>query len=160
MSKESWLAEFYPITAKQAVQQGGGAVPLIEHSLRKWEGLRPENLERHGVRIDSLGDVVTDDASRPGIGDIPVVRIDATTCSLCEEYFLRFRGGGGDACSACPLAQVRHGVACTDRAKSENMPPWSARPRVLFDGRKSGSPEPMIEWLRKALQAALRVDHG
>ena len=42
MSIESWKAEFYPTPADEASKD-----QAIAHSLRKWEGLRKENLDRH-----------------------------------------------------------------------------------------------------------------
>ena len=42
MSLESWKAEFYTIPASKCPEEYA-----IEHSLRKWTGLLPENLDKH-----------------------------------------------------------------------------------------------------------------
>jgi len=45
MSLQSWLAEFMPHAADSEEAQRAPAA----HANQKWEGLRPENLARHGV---------------------------------------------------------------------------------------------------------------
>ncbi len=46
MSLESWKKEFYPTRAADVKTLD----EALTHTERKWEGLRPENLERHGLR--------------------------------------------------------------------------------------------------------------
>jgi len=46
MSKESWLEEFYPISAEEMLTANGrdaSSVEIIAHSLRKWKGLKELN---------------------------------------------------------------------------------------------------------------------
>jgi hypothetical protein len=62
MSKESWLAEYYPKDATEIE-----AKDAIAFSLNKWKGLRKENLEKHELEK----------------APIPV---NSSTCPLCNLY--------------------------------------------------------------------------
>jgi hypothetical protein len=46
MRLTTWEKEFYPITAEE-FEKGTNDRALVDHSLRKWRGLRIENLRRH-----------------------------------------------------------------------------------------------------------------
>jgi hypothetical protein len=81
MSLESWKAEYYPVPADQCPPE-----QAVEHSLRKWIGLRRENLERHGMR--AMSEDITDAQTSEWF------RIGASTCSLCETHTI---------CRGCPL---------------------------------------------------------
>lgn len=132
MSVESWLAEFYSVPAGQVSEADAAA-----HSLRKWEGLRKENLDVHGMHVSETPWVVVDDVT----GHVFAVASD--TCALCEVYF--DDANGDHPCDLCPLCQVRDGKACDRDRDDESLSPWHA-------WTTSRNPEPMILWLRKAVR--------
>lgn len=134
MSLQTWKAEFYPVSAQSDVAR---ADP-VAHSLRKWRGLTPENLARHGVwRVGSCA-----------IGDDTVtMAIDETTCSLCVWY------GEHDelcrySCRLCTLYATR-GCFCYMPRADEGLSPWRA-------WTHNGDPLPMIQ----ALEAAQEMERG
>ncbi len=47
MSKETWLAEFYPKPAEEAT---GSWEEAVRHSLQKWKGATKKNLEKHSLK--------------------------------------------------------------------------------------------------------------
>ena len=79
MSLETWKEEFYPVPADEVPES-----QALTHSLRKWEGLRKENLEKHGVkrRLHKVGEF----------------HVDSTTCALCHHH------AGSFWCYTCPIA--------------------------------------------------------
>ena len=132
MSIESWKAEFYPVPADEVpVDQA------IAHSLRKWEGLRKENLDRHDV-IKAGRRLWHDDESP--------FYIDGDSCALCHRYLF---DGDGDAhdhdvsCDNCPLSIARGGFPCDRSLPDESNAPWQ-------EFGREGNPEPMIFWLNAA----------
>lgn len=61
MSKETWLAAYYPVPANK--------VPVddaLTHSLIKWRGLRPAALAEHGLTVSPI-------------------TIEGCTCALCVQ---------------------------------------------------------------------------
>lgn len=117
----AWKAEFYPVEAKDVA-----AEDALAHSLRKWKGLRKENLERHGVRCE--GSYITDGQQS--------LYIDTTSCALCCQA-----GAMDGTDHAACLGVKATGRRCDLRRAS----PWSA-------WRKSHDPEPMIAWLEEAIE--------
>lgn len=88
MSKESFLAEFYPIPANEATNSW---LEATNHSIQKWKGMLPENLEKHNQYTDD-GDVLT-------IGDSEyriTLRYGSNTCALCMKDY-------ANGCIPCPL---------------------------------------------------------
>jgi len=129
MSIKTWESEFYPTEARTVPKDRRAA---LEHSLRKWRGLRAEALARH-----EMGRAVGDICAVDGSGDIFPVNSD--TCALCVHWFGPYKG-----CSDCPLAEeLGHPCAGSDH--------WAFN----FWGR-TGDPEPMIA----ALEAALKKEIG
>jgi len=132
MSIKSWKEEFYPVTAKE-VNTYGTDKELIEHSLKKWNGLRKENLEKHQIAKGhySLSDIEKEYFSA-----------DGGSCALCQRY--------DDNCEGCPLEKVRGSVACSDETKNEDIAntrsPW-------HEWTHNDNPEPMIFWLNVAKEA-------
>lgn len=120
MSLESWKEEFYK-TPAEGVKKG----KALDHSLRKWEGLKKGNLRKHGVGLES-GSVFDQDGG--------CLDIDGNTCALCFHYNRSFRNG----CEGCPLVIVRNGEGC-DSGKDH--------PYGKF---LDGDPLPMLRLLRKA----------
>ena len=91
MSKKSWKEEFYPISAMQiamdTLHEPKRSLDrvLLEHSIRKWTGIRPTNLAKHNIRYS-----------------LPI-SVDASSCSLCRVYYTH-----GNDCDGCPL-MTKHG---------------------------------------------------
>ena len=125
MSLQTWEEEFYPEPAEAAAKRGEAVA--VEHSLRKWEGLKEENLARHGLleSSHSISEAKTDQH----------LEISSVTCALCLMT--------GVSCRPCPLYKARGGSACDRRRFDEVKAPWYA----WTDDR---DPEPMIFWLTKA----------
>ena len=92
MSIETWKAEFYPVPADD--ESLDTDVKRVEHSLRKWEGLTPENMAKHGASLDAFGGPVVVTSNNDG----KRLRIDSSTCALCEEHL------DAPTCPTCPLA--------------------------------------------------------
>lgn len=132
MSLKSWKAEFYPVEASEV-----SVKDALAHSKRKWEGLRRENLERHGLELEG-GRLVAS-----SVGTLFFIASDS--CALCH-YFLensrvrRYQ----QRCANCPLRMVR-GEPCD--APSHNSPsPW-------WSFISENDPLPMIALIDEAIAA-------
>lgn len=88
MSIETWKAEFYSPVEETTKKDA------IDHSLRKWEGLKANNLKRHGLGRTLDGDLY-DLATR-----LRVFGVDGYTCALCHHYYTL-----EDRCRNCPIAK-------------------------------------------------------
>ena len=100
MSKETWLAEYYPYKPDKNMTDNEAVI----HSLRKWIGAKPKNLEKHGLE------------------DIPMV-FSADDCALCAKYAVSY---GIRHCNLCPLAV--YGLRCSHDTV-RNISPWHAYAR-------------------------------
>lgn len=129
MSLETWKAEFYPETTVKAAKRGDSAA--VEHSLRKWEGLRPANLERHGMVTSEFGPRIFEQKNH-----LMKFGVAADTCALCQLHYEK-------ECCTCPLAKVRGDVPCDDETKDEVRSPWG-------EWTHNRNPSPMIHWLTLA----------
>lgn len=128
MSLATWKAEFYPIEAMHVEKKDA-----VDHSLRKWEGMREENLKKHNVKVN-YGDLqdIENDRDR--------LVISSSSCALCQHYSRTY------ACPKCPLYEVRGLVRCDHLTGTELLDsdsPWHTW--VL-----NTEPLPMIDWLKKA----------
>lgn len=83
MSLKSWKKEFYPIGASEVDEQDA-----VAHSLRKWIGLRQENLDKHDVSHSWDGISYKKDS----------LPIGAPSCALCQHHYIPKR-----SCESCPL---------------------------------------------------------
>lgn len=131
MSLESWKAEFYPIRAENVPKEDA-----LEHSIRKWEGLRKENLEKHGLYKDCTA-IYEESSFRSWY-------ISSDSCALCHQY-LNPNGpftSERDKCKECPLFKTNGNCRC-DRSKTQSESLFSSF--TIHD-----NPEPMIEALKKA----------
>jgi hypothetical protein len=129
MSMQTWIDEFYPITAEEAAR--GSAKDATVHSIRKWEGLRPSALAKHGCTLieNTLYDV-----------DDRRLVIASNSCALCVKFY-----STKTYCRRCPLAKARDGTPCDKHMLGERIAPY-------FELTESpNGPEPMIAWLGKAL---------
>lgn len=122
MSIETWKKEFYPVSATSRMSKKAA----IEHSIKKWEGLLPENLKKHVVVLDRCGDI-HDDEIRFEISD--------QSCALCQKYMHK-------CCVKCPLYE-KLGFEC-GKGKIEAGDGW-----VSY--MEEGDPELMLKNLRSLL---------
>lgn len=131
MSIKTWKAEFYSRPLKKFTK-----VQAIEHSLRKWIGLRPENREKH------LASIYMFSWLRDYKGEL--FEIDSVSCALCVKYHQDYDSEFEvSRCETCPLYQSL-GVPCDDREGDIDQP-W-----VLWVDK--ADPEPMISALQKCLE--------
>ena len=121
MSFKSWCKEFYPVPADKV-----GKADALEHSIRKWQGLLPGALKRHGLRLQNGG------LYR---GDELELCIGANSCALCI-YYPQFY------CLGCPLVKVRN-ATCDNICSDEVISPYHS---MYHDN----DPKPMLRWLRRA----------
>lgn len=85
MSLETWKEEFYPIDAEYVSEEDA-----VEHSLRKWIGLRAGNLAKHN--LDHHGKRIFDTNGA-------YIWISESSCALCIHYI-------NEMCDNCPLAAL------------------------------------------------------
>lgn len=91
MSLASWIEEFYPVCADECPRD-----QALEHSILKWTGLLPKNLEKHGVVKQRL---YIQDPS----GDW--LAINGSSCALCE-YYCHTRVSCNEEENPCPIVVV------------------------------------------------------
>lgn len=126
MSLKTWKAEFYSEPTEEMTKKAA-----IEHSIKKWIGLRPENLAKHECYFDKSCDwVVRDDNTTD------FLLIDSGTCALCVKYL----SDGDLPCLKCPLYKSL-GYRC-DGGITSPFVVW-----LLVQ-----DPEPMIEALQGLLK--------
>lgn len=140
MSLQTWIEEFYPVDA-QAVANTNDVMAMVEHSIKKWEGLRLENLMKHKVILasdgvyDSYDNIFT---TGPGF------RFSGESCALCRQFCNYGNPKTFDIrCSRCPLQQTLH-----ERCDVGRSSPW-------LQWVMQGNPEPMIASLTNAKQLIL-----
>ena len=97
MSLKTWLDEFYPIPAAKVSKEDA-----LEHSIRKWKGLLPENLEKHQVvyQWEELQSQNEEELIQP-------LPISSSSCALCQHWYDDESG-----CPECPL--VKAGNNCCE----------------------------------------------
>ena len=144
MSIESWKAEFYPIPAE--------AVPedqALNHSYRKWQGLLPENLARHGlIQVGTMlfvDEGITDEYQIQ-MQQNPVFYVDGISCALCFHHHSKSEKNDFVLCGNCPLRKVR-GVPCDSTLGVGDN---AISPYAAFTLRKD--PRPMLDWLVIAIE--------
>lgn len=135
MSIETWKEEFYPKPAEEAT---GSELEAARHSLRKWEGARPEALARHGLEAKGLRLEET--------GLEMAFHFGADDCALCQ-----FNDNRSDDCHACILYRLR-GCACYEVAHEGDGSPYT-------DMRETSNPGRMIALLEQAV-AALEAEEA
>lgn len=136
MSISSWKEEFYPVPADEVGEEGA-----LEHSLRKWIGLRRENLRKHDVSLGAVRIAGYDGG----------LTIDGTSCALCAHYYSRH----GRRCEMrCPLVDVNDGYSCDGSLvwEDDDKKHESDEHDHYTHMRKRGDPEPMINLLEKAIR--------
>lgn len=125
MGIATWKREYYKGRLRDAARD---PLSAVEHSIKKWKGLRSKNLKAHGL-VPSWGDIVDQATNK-------VFTIDVTTCALCKMC-----GTGSDdqtLCIKCPIVKVT-GRTCDGRDGSSS---------AYGDWTRDDDPEPMIKLLK------------
>ena len=123
MSFASWIEEFYPVPADDCPRE-----QALEHSILKWTGLLPENLEKHGVVKRRL--YIQDPSGYDWL------TIDGSSCALCEYYY-HTRVSCNKEENPCPIVVVT-GKDCD-----------SPYEKFVLDGQAT----PMLDLLRQVKEA-------
>lgn len=131
MSISSWKKRFYPVDVDEKLTN----LEAVQHSLKKWRGLVPVELKKHGLTVTAYSDIADKQGSQ--------FSIDSTSCALC------FKHDQINNCRTCPLTRVRGGVRCDTSRKDEQLSPWS-------QWTMRQQPGPMIMWLMRAEQTLLK----
>ena len=119
MSLDSWKKEFYSVPASRVAKKDA-----LAHSLRKWQGLLPAAMHRHGIERTGGGYWLREKRNvrkRFGVG--------GSACALC---FLSH-----DLCGGCILVQI------VEKGCGPAYGRWL----------ENADPSPMIALLRKAMRA-------
>ena len=144
MSLKSWCKEFYPILAEQTKIEDA-----VAHSLRKWIGLRSENLAKHGCRVTKRGSTGIPYVEEPSDECVDwrtdkAVCITSDTCALCHHYLLEEDDHISNVCERCPL--YKHlGKPCDGGKFNGERRPYEYWYETL-------NPEPMISALQSTLE--------
>lgn len=77
MSIKTWKKKHYPVTAEDADQYD--SIALIQHCINKWEGLLPEAVAKHKLKVGYGGDLY----ERDDMSSAPAFVVDAESCALC-----------------------------------------------------------------------------
>lgn len=130
MSLASWKEEFYPIPAGEAK---GDALTAVDHSLKKWEGLRADNMKKH--ECYGAGSSISDEPLSV-VTDEGTMRLDSNSCALCMYNDEQ----KGCYCDSCPIT-LATGSPCDDgygdREDEDGLAPWD-------EWTTNHNPEPMI----------------
>lgn len=151
MSYKSWAETYYPEPASCLAAWNPRRWMLVratEHSLRKWQGLRPGPLAEHGLKVitQAAGAAALWDSKQ---GRAPHLYLTGSTCALCAAVV--------DECQHCPLAQARssdgnNAVPCDVERDDESVSPY-------HQFVMTGDPEPMIQWLKKTLENLKKTEN-
>lgn len=114
MGLKEWKEEFYPCSAGRTSRN-----EAIDHSLRKWTGLLPSNLEKHGCHAVD-GCVIPEHVKEvPWKETWSFFSPNMNNCSLCHHYYdedTNYDDSGEylNQCRDCPIMKVT-GKACDER---------------------------------------------
>ena len=172
-SYAEWLAKFYPTDAKEFIPSEGGKdnlyffseaedlgpmsgaqkaqeISALKHSIRKWEGLRPETLREYGVYYDSRVSWVFPDYINPEELDThsdPYLHINATSCALCALKSV--------SCEDCSIGSYLASTGEMQIPQDELNCLEQFRKMV-----KDKNPEPMISLLNETLKWVEGLETG
>jgi hypothetical protein len=135
MSVETWKNEFYPISARLAHSTD---LMALQHSLKKWIGLRSENRKAHEVSIGPYNHTLQD-ASASSLK----FHIASRSCALCHRHDI----SDEPHCATCPLYVVR-GTRCDLQTSPTDTSQWHS-------WTKKANPEPMIQLIEQAIKVEL-----
>jgi hypothetical protein len=132
MSLESWKEKALPVEARDFSNPEKTWEEALNHAINKWEHLREEELEKHGlVHIKGSRRVM----EKEGLW----ILIDYENCSLCHKSI----NNHTVYCRNCVLVQT--GVVPIDGCDKQ-----------FVEFVRNSNPEPMIEILQKSLELIKR----
>ena len=142
----SWKDEFYRVDSDDVEEKDA-----LAHSLKKWQGLQKENLERHDCCIRD-GDVIEKDAGDNDDYDYypESLCIDYLSCALCG-YYMKSADSNDADCLECPIFNLNPSC-CHSSIPGEKDTPWDA-------WSVNEDPLPMIQLLEKAISVANKRRH-
>lgn len=112
MSLETWKAEFYPVDADKVSE-----ADALDHSLRKWIGLKSENLKKHDVVPHDGSGTLNDSCTLYDAQDRTLTFfVNYRSCALCHHYT---QEEAGDPCATCPISLSRDGISCDNSTEME-----------------------------------------
>ena len=135
MSLKTWTEEYYPVKAGKLEKSGASDLELVDHSLRKWEGVKLVNLKRHGLVREYH--VIEEE----GTGGSALFAIGFNSCTLCKRF------EDSDGCTMCPITEATKQTCCE---------PLGDSPYDAFTG--FGRVGPMLKVLRKARRWCVREE--
>ncbi len=172
-SYAEWLAKFYPTDAKEFIptknnknnlyffsktnelkpmskEQKAQEISALKHSIRKWEGLRPETLREYEVYYCGVLTYVRPKDINPEefvLGIAPHLYIDSTSCALCALKAV--------SCEDCSIVGY---LASTE----EMLAPFGGFNCLKQFGKmvKDKDPEPMISLLNETLKWVEGLETG
>lgn len=153
MSLASWKKEFYPVEADTFEDKPitvGSVFEATQHAIKKWQGLSPSNLKRHGLITEEdesgYGFLVIekDRKGRYNFNANPgVMRVTGDECALCQLFDNR--------CKGCPITGSQ-GVPCVRSTDPRN------EESPFGSWRKHTDPKPMQKVLAMTLKFVLATD--
>lgn len=140
MTVRSWKEEFMSLDPASLTERNDDTMvaEALDGSILKFTGMLPENLEKHGVRLERGRR-----GNRGVIGtptDPEEMTLGIHSCHLCAVFIANVRQG---TCSACPLGMI--GKPCGDQLSI-----WSAFFGMIAGGDVRGGAKLMVEILTEA----------
>lgn len=129
MSLQSWKDEFYPKEPTKRMTK----VAALKHSIQKWTGLLPKNLEKHG--LEKVGRWIQE--KEPPYNDFMV---NEETCALCVKFLKEDPKGIDNECVRCPLFKSLATHPCVGDASQFGI--WV----------RKEDPKPMLRALKATLK--------
>lgn len=131
MGLQDWKGAFY---SDVEGAKGWTDKQCFEHTLKKYKGLKKENLNKYGVQLS--GAVVRRDQSEEFF-------LGTDTCSLCTKYYGIEDDTVENECSICPLDQAGYGCFTNDEDEDhKNL--WAK----MYD---ENDPTEMIQQMKKMI---------
>lgn len=125
MGYATWQPLYYATPADQVPED-----QALVHSYRKWQGLRPKVLAKHGLTVTGW---LIEDEEEGGL------RIGGESCALCHHHHRVDAHHDENPCAGCPIERL------TDACDNHKSLPWGR-------WRDRGDPEPMIRALEQAMR--------
>ena len=130
----TWKKTFYRVPADTDMN----TLEAIDHSLKKWIGLRAENMEKHGLekKTGATGylSIITDGSE--------IMRIGTVSCALCVKFYPDPKSEQHN-CVDCPLYVANGRRRCDeDNENGVNL-------FFIWNSKITCDPEPMIAALRR-----------
>lgn len=141
MTIKSWITEFIPemladdekhcepfdpskLTTRSMCMED---LECVDHCIKKWTGLKPENTERHGLNYNDF--IIQD------LDTFEKMRITSDSCTLCHKYAQTMHG----ICYNHTMEEVCPFIRTTGRRCDSFNGPWEA---------SESSPDTMLKALK------------